>query len=82
MYDATELVKQGHQFPGEILIDQGTEDNFYKQKQLLPENFEQACQSTGQAIQLRRQQGYDHSYYFIATFIEDHIRFHAKHLCP
>ncbi|EME26534.1 S-formylglutathione hydrolase [Galdieria sulphuraria] len=79
-YDATELVKQGRRFPGEILIDQGTEDNFFKQKQLLPENFSQACKSTGQRVELRFREGYDHSYYFIATFIEDHIRFHAKAL--
>eukprot|EP00871_Galdieria_phlegrea_P002143 jgi/Galph1/292/GphlegSOOS_G5045.1 len=79
-YDATELVRDHHLFPGEILIDQGSADNFYNQKQLLPNNFEEACKSSGQTLKLRYQPEYDHSYYFIATFMEEHIRFHAKAL--
>lgn len=77
-YDATELV-QRQQFPGEILIDQGTADDFLEE-QLKPELFAKACAESGQELQLRMQDGYDHSYYFIASFIEDHLRFHAREL--
>lgn len=75
-YDATELV-QVCQFPRSILIDQGTSDQFLA-NQLLPEIFQKACEGVGQPLTLRFQEGYDHSYYFIASFIEDHIRFHAE----
>lgn len=78
-YDATELIKQTP-FHSPILIDQGTADQFLAQKQLLPDLFEQACQGAGQPLTLRMQPDYDHSYYFIATFIEDHIRHHAAAL--
>ena len=78
-YDATELVKSGAKVD-HILIDQGTADEFYDEKQLLPENFAAACQTAGQALELRMQEGYDHSYHFIATFIGDHINYHAKAL--
>ncbi|BAU10515.1 S-formylglutathione hydrolase [Leptolyngbya sp. NIES-3755] len=78
-YDATELV-QNRQFPRSILIDQGTSDQFLS-NQLLPEVFQKACESVGQPLTLRFQEGYDHSYSFIASFIEDHIRFHAETLC-
>lgn len=74
-HDATVLVQQT-QLPGEILIDQGEADEFLA-GQLKPELFAAACKSVGQALQLRLQPGYDHSYYFIASFIEDHLRFHA-----
>jgi len=77
-YDATELVKQV-QLGNEILIDQGDADNFLVE-QLKPELFAAACAESGQALQLRMQPGYDHSYFFIATFIEDHLRFHATAL--
>jgi len=77
-YDATELV-QAQQFPRSILIDQGKSDKFLT-NQLLPEVFEQACRTAKQPLILRFQDGYDHSYYFIASFIEDHIRFHAENL--
>ncbi|WP_341528139.1 S-formylglutathione hydrolase [Nostoc sp. UHCC 0302] len=74
-YDASELVRQvGYHSP--ILIDQGTADKFLAE-QLLPEVFEQACAAVNQPLNLRYQEGYDHSYYFIASFIEDHIRHHA-----
>lgn len=74
-YDASELVhNRTHNFP--ILIDQGTADKFLSQ-QLLPELFKRACDRAGQQLTLRFQEGYDHSYYFIASFIEDHIRHHA-----
>jgi S-formylglutathione hydrolase len=77
-YDASELVSK-RPFNDTILIDQGLADSFLE-NQLMPEIFEQACTSVGQSLQLRRQEGYDHSYYFISTFIEDHIRHHAERL--
>jgi S-formylglutathione hydrolase len=79
-YDASELVKKAS-FGRPILIDQGTADSFYQQEQLLPEVFQQACQEVNQPLALRLQEGYDHSYFMIATFIEDHIRHHASFLC-
>jgi S-formylglutathione hydrolase len=75
-YDATELINSGHRTPNMILIDQGTGDDFL-QTQLRPEVFEQACQTAGQGVELRMQTGYDHSYYFIASFMQDHIAHHA-----
>ena len=77
-YDASELVLTTR-FPGSILIDQGGADKFLD-NQLMPDVFEQACKTAGQPLILRRQPGYDHSYYFIATFIADHIRHHATAL--
>jgi S-formylglutathione hydrolase len=74
-YDATELIQRSS-FPTEILIDQGSADNFLV-NQLKPELFEQACEKAGQSLTLRMQPNYDHSYYFIATFIGDHVRHHA-----
>jgi S-formylglutathione hydrolase len=78
-HDATELVKRGRTFPGEILIDQGTADKFLEQ-QLRPQLFQQACAEAGQRLALRMRDGYDHSYYFISTFLEDHLRHHARAL--
>ncbi len=78
-YDATELVRSGARV-GEILIDQGTGDEFYEEGQLLPENFRAACEEAGQPLELRMQEGYDHSYHFIATFIGEHISRHARAL--
>ncbi len=77
--DATELIKAGHRANGCILIDQGTSDQFLQQE-LKPDLFATACDIHGQKLELRMQQGYDHSYYFIATFIGDHISFHANAL--
>jgi len=74
-YDACELVKL-QRFPGTILIDQGDADKFLADE-LKPQLFESACRTAGQALTLRMQPGYDHSYYFISTFIEDHLRHHA-----
>lgn len=74
-YDATALIADGARVP-EILVDQGAADNFLA-SQLKPELLEQACAGTGIALTLRRQEGYDHSYYFIASFIEDHLRWAA-----
>ena len=78
-YDASELVTE-NTLDCSILIDQGTADTFYHQQQLLPEKFESACQKVGQKLTLRWQEGYDHSYFMIATFIEDHIRYHGSYL--
>ncbi|MBD2038489.1 S-formylglutathione hydrolase [Leptolyngbya sp. FACHB-321] len=75
-YDASELVLTT-QLKHSILIDQGTADTFLE-KQLMPQVFEQACAKSGQPLTLRMQDGYDHSYYFISTFVEDHIRHHAE----
>jgi len=66
-------------FPSGILIDQGLGDKFLAE-QLYPEVFEAACRNASQPLELRQHPLYDHGYYFIATFIEDHIRFHAKNL--
>jgi len=77
-YDATQLV-QSKASTATILIDQGMADNFLEE-QLKPDIFEQACEKSGQNLILRRQEGYDHSYYFIASFIEDHLRHHAMEL--
>ncbi|MEB3338293.1 MAG: S-formylglutathione hydrolase [Leptolyngbyaceae bacterium] len=77
-YDASELVRTAP-YPHPILVDQGMDDPFLAD-QLLPEVFEQACAEVGQPLILRRQVGYNHSYYFIATFMEDHIHHHAKAL--
>ena len=79
-YDASALMRSQRQpFPGGILVDQGTADQFLAE-QLYPEVFEAACAAAGQPLTLRRQDGYDHGYYFISTFIEDHIRFHVERL--
>ncbi len=66
-------------FPTGILIDQGLGDKFLAE-QLYPEAFEEACRGAAQPLELRRHARYDHGYYFISTFIEDHIRFHARNL--
>jgi S-formylglutathione hydrolase len=75
-YDACELVHQ-YQDPRPLLVDQGTADTFLAE-QLLPHALQEACEQAGRPLHLRMQPGYDHSYYFIATFIADHLRFHAE----
>ncbi len=80
-YDAVELIRSaGGPILPEILVDQGLSDKFLLQGQLLPELLEEACRTSGQPLRLRRQDGYGHDYYFIASFIEDHLRFHAAAL--
>jgi S-formylglutathione hydrolase len=80
MHDATELVGDGPvRFPGGILVDQGLADKFLAD-QLNPDAFEAACQAAGQPLLLRRHAGYDHGYYFISTFMEEHLRFHRDQL--
>ena len=80
-HDATALMKKqaSAPYPRGILIDQGLADNFLKE-QLHPHLFEQACQQVGQPLTLRQHAGYDHGYYFISTFMESHLRFHASGL--
>ncbi len=80
-YDAVELIS-ARRTPlfARLLVDQGLADKFLPQGQLLPELLEQACASAGQPLQLRRHEGYGHDYYFIASFVEDHLRFHADAL--
>ena len=77
-HDATELVlAKGALFP-EVLIDQGLEDQFYSQ--LNPAKMNQVCESVGQKLSLREHAGYDHGYFFIQTFMDDHLQFHALQL--
>jgi S-formylglutathione hydrolase len=77
-HDATELVKSGARAPA-LLVDQGEADKFLAE-QLLVDRFEAACRDAGQSLTLRRHAGYDHGYFFVASFIEDHLRFHADAL--
>lgn len=77
-YDACELLQRGT-FPGTLLVDQGLADPFLTE-QLNPAMLEHACQASGQALELRQHAAYDHSYYFISTFIDDHLRHHARAL--
>jgi S-formylglutathione hydrolase len=77
-YDSVALIEDGARL-SELLVDQGTEDSFLE-SQLKPELLAAACKEAGIALTLRMQQGYDHSYYFISTFIEDHLHWHAERL--
>jgi S-formylglutathione hydrolase FrmB len=81
-HDAAELLrargKPFEQFP-DILIDQGMDDQFLAE-QLKPEALEAAAASVGQKLSVRRHPGMDHSYFFISSFMEDHVKFHAKAL--
>jgi S-formylglutathione hydrolase len=79
-YDACALIESGARLP-DLLVDQGTADSFLD-SQLKPQLLEAACARAGQPLTLRMQEGYDHSYFFIATFIEDHLRWHAERLGP
>jgi S-formylglutathione hydrolase len=74
--DATALIDGGAKVASEILIDQGTADDFLEQ-QLKPHLFTEACGKAGQTLRLRMQEGCDHSYYFIASFMKDHFAHHA-----
>jgi S-formylglutathione hydrolase len=77
-YDATELVKSGKRAK-EILIDQGSADEFLE-KQLLTPHFAEACKAANQPAKINYREGYDHSYYFISSFVADHVAFHAAAL--
>ena len=80
MYSSFKSANDGKPLP--ILCDQGTSDNFLTQGQLLPEAFVAASDDNkaNVSVEMRMQDGFDHSYYFIATFVEDHLRFHAANL--
>jgi S-formylglutathione hydrolase len=75
-WDASLLMRRGA-YPGEILVDQGEADNFLD-KQLHPQALEAAAAASGQRLRLRRHAAYDHSYWFIQSFVADHIEHHAK----
>lgn len=77
-YDAVELIKAGHR-PPPLLVDQGEADEFL-QTQLKPELLESACKAADAQLELHLRRGFDHSYYFIASFIGEHIKFHAQHM--
>jgi S-formylglutathione hydrolase len=76
-YDATALMQDGARL-ADLLVDQGAADPFLDQ--LRPDLLEAACAEVGIPLTLRRQPGYDHSYYFIASFMEDHLRWHSQRL--
>ena len=78
-YDSSLLIERGAA-KTPILVDQGEADNFLRE-QLKPELLEHAAQQAGHALQLRRRPGYDHSYFFIASFIDEHIAWHHDRLC-
>lgn len=77
-YDSVELLRRGR-FGGTLLVDQGTADKFLD-RELQPERLRAACAEAGQPLELRLRDGYDHSYHFIASFVEEHLRFHARAL--
>ena len=77
-YDATALIEDGARVP-DIFVDQGNADNFLEE-QLRPALLAEACDKAGIPLILRVREGYDHSYYFISTFMEDHLRWHAERL--
>jgi len=80
-YDSCELVKTYNGPPLHVLVDQGSADKFYVEKQLLPEDLVAASAGNrGVTVALRLQEGYSHSYYFIASFVQDHLEHHAKYL--
>jgi S-formylglutathione hydrolase len=78
-YDTTALIKDRGWNGPPLFVDQGTKDPFLE-SQLRPDLLQAACAERNLRLELRMQDGYDHSYFFISTFIEDHIRFHARHL--
>jgi len=80
-YDASEVARRvtNPEHWGPILVDQGKDDPFLAE-QLQPERLEQACAVSGLDLELRFHDGYDHGYYFISTFIEEHLRHHAARL--
>lgn len=76
-YDSSELMRQQKNGPP-ALVDQGSADNFLKE-QLHPHTLTESSSQSGYPLTLRMKEGYDHSYYFISTFIDEHLEFHAKH---
>jgi len=78
-HDAVQLIAGGARMP-RLLVDQGEADQFLA-TQLRPERLEAACAAHGQPLELRRHPGYDHGYFFVASFVGDHLEHHAKALC-
>ena len=78
-YDSTELLKNGFKRDDVIFIDQGTDDEFLKEH-LLTDNFVKASEDCGQQIKMNYREGYDHSYFYISSFIGEHISFHLEAL--
>lgn len=79
-YDATMLMDSHGPYPFDILIDQGADDKFLKEGQLRPEAFRAACERKGQKLTYREDAEYDHSYFFINSFVDEHVSFHADAL--
>lgn len=79
-YDATELVSKYNGPPLELFIDQGDQDQFLKEDQLLPNNLTEAAAKAQVPFIYKLREGYDHSYFFIAAFIGEHLAYHAKFL--
>jgi S-formylglutathione hydrolase len=77
-YDTVSLLAT-HRFPGTLLVDQGTSDKFLE-RELRPELLVAACEASGQALNLRMRVGYDHSYYFVSSFVAEHLAHHAAAL--
>jgi S-formylglutathione hydrolase len=80
-HDGCELIRRGAaRFPDGILVDQGLDDKFLAQQQLRPDLLQAACDAAGQPLTLRQHAGYDHGYYFVSTFVADHLAFHHERL--
>lgn len=79
-YDATRLIEDGARYEPGFLVDQGTADDFLESG-LRPQLLQEACNEAGVPLTLNMREGYDHSYYFISTFMADHIAWHSEHLC-
>jgi S-formylglutathione hydrolase len=77
-HDAVALIEDGARVPA-MLVDQGTADQFLEQ-QLRPDLLQAACDAAGIPLTLNMREGYDHSYYFISTFMADHLKWHAERL--
>jgi S-formylglutathione hydrolase len=77
-HDAVALIESGGRLP-DLLVDIGAADPF-SEAELMPDRLEAACRAAGQPLTRRRQAGYDHSYYFVASFMADHLRWHAERL--
>ena len=77
-HDAVALIESGARLP-EILVDQGSADSFLEE-QLQPDRLKTACEAAGIPLTLTLREGYDHSYFFISTFMESHLRWHAARL--
>lgn len=78
-HDACALLAAGHRLPGQLLVDQGLDDKFLT-TQLQPERLSTICQRVGQSLHLRMHEGYDHGYWFIQSFIDEHLQHHAQQL--